>query len=167
MRCCPDEAGVKLWCPQVPRVHHPDRDTQFRYSGTEAGARRWSHPILKLDTQKKAFLGDCKIPGPVWCKRSIEVHVHDCPGNAFGRAVPYGLYELPCHQGIVDLGTAADTPEFAVTGSMQWCEYRGTPARMQDCSQRLGLRRGTFHQEACHPLRWLEVGPEAALGPGA
>ena len=55
----------------------------------------------------------------------IEVNVHDFPGDALGRAVPYGIYDLQHNEGAVYVGMSADTPEFAVTANGQWWEHRG------------------------------------------
>jgi len=90
-------------------------------------------PIISVDTKQKALLGDVKNAGQLWCQHPIEVHVHDFPGAALGRAVPYGLYDLQHHAGVVYVGMSADTPECAGTAIGQWWEDRG----------RVGYPRGT------------------------
>ena len=45
-------------------------------------------PISRVDTKKKAVIGDFKNAGQTWCQRPIEVNMHDFPSDALGRAVP-------------------------------------------------------------------------------
>ena len=49
-------------------------------------------------------------------------------------------------------------------GSRRHC---GTPQWPQDHGSRLPSRCRALHQEACHPLLWLEVGVDDAVGSGA
>jgi hypothetical protein len=105
---------------------HPERDAQFPYMAapqeafTAAGC-----PIISVATKKKELIGDVKNAGQLWCQHPIEVNVHDFPGDALGRAVPYGIYDLQHNEGVVYVGMSADTPEFAVTAIGQWWEDRG------------------------------------------
>ena len=41
-------------------------------------------------------------------------------GDALGRAVPYGIYDIVHNQGYVYLGNSYDTPEFAAHAIAQW-----------------------------------------------
>jgi hypothetical protein len=80
----------------------PDRDPQFhaidaqKQAFTAAGG-----PIISVDTKKKAWIGDFKNAGQVWCQHPITVNVHDFPGDALGRAVPSGIYDLQRNEGAV------------------------------------------------------------------
>lgn len=53
------------------------------------------------------------------------MNAHDFPGEALGRAVPYGIYDLRYKQGSVYVGESADTPEFAVKCIGEWRSSRG------------------------------------------
>jgi hypothetical protein len=82
-------------------------------------------PIISVATKKQELMGDFKNAGQLWCQHPIEVNVHDFPGDALGRAVPYGIYDLQPNEGVVYVGMSADPPEFAVTAIGQWWEDRG------------------------------------------
>jgi hypothetical protein len=105
---------------------HPERDAQFQYIAAQKEAFTAAGcPIISVDTKKKELIGDFKNAGQLWCQHPIEVNVHDFPGDALGRAVPYGIYDLQQNEGAVYVGMSADTPEFAVTAIGQWWEDRG------------------------------------------
>ena len=46
--------------------------------------------------------------------------MHDFPGDALGRAVPYGVYDLTNNRGLIYLGTSGDTPAFAADAIAAW-----------------------------------------------
>jgi hypothetical protein len=111
---------------------HPERDAQF----THIAEQRQSHqaaqlPVISVDTKKKELVGDFKNAGRDWCRAPELVKVHDFPSEALGRAVPYGVYDLARNQGYVQVGTSADTPQFAVTAIRQWWEQEGRAAYPQ------------------------------------
>lgn len=100
---------------------HPDRDRQFRYIRRVKRVFQTSgHPIISIDTKKKELIGNFKNPGQAWCRYAEEVNVHDFRHDAVGRAVPYGIYDLTHNEGLVVVGTSADTPEFAVDAICLW-----------------------------------------------
>ena len=107
---------------------HPDRDRQFRYirrvKNLFAAA---GHPIISVDTKKKELIGNFKNSGSVWCREAEEVNVHDFPGDAIGRSVPYGIYDPIHNLGYVAVGTSADTSEFAVDAICWWWELEDRP----------------------------------------
>ena len=101
---------------------HPERDQQFEHiheQRTEHQAH--GQPMISVDTKKKELVGDFKNPGRIWCQAPERVNVHDFPGDAVGRAVPYGIYDLQHHHGTVYVGQSADTPAFAVDSIADWC----------------------------------------------
>jgi Rhodopirellula transposase DDE domain len=105
---------------------HPERDAQFQYiEAQKAAFTAAGCPIISVDTKKKELIGDFKNAGQIWCQHPIEVNVHDFPGDALGRAVPYGIYDLQHNEGAVYVGMSADTPEFAVTAIGQWWQDHG------------------------------------------
>jgi hypothetical protein len=77
-------------------------------------------PIFSVDTKKKELIGGFRKSGKVWCKQAEEVSEHDFPSLAVCRAVPYGIYDVTKNKGYVFVGTAADTPEFAVDAIAKW-----------------------------------------------
>jgi hypothetical protein len=112
--------------------HHPERNTQFQYIAAQKHAfAAGGYPIISVDTKKKALIGNFKNEGRVWCQQPIEVSSNDFPGEALGRAVPDGKYDLQHNQSAVNMGTSSDTPEFAVTAIAQWWENIGRQAYPQ------------------------------------
>lgn len=61
------------------------------------------------------MVGDFKNTGKEWCPKGKpeKVQVHDFPLEG-GKVAPYGVYDLTQNSGWVNLGTSADTAEFAV-----------------------------------------------------
>jgi hypothetical protein len=101
--------------------YHPDRDTQFRYLNSFVELfREEGWPILSVDGQKKALVGNFANPGATWVQDPYEVHAHDFRTDAEYRAVPQGLYDVLANQGHVIVGTSADTPQFAAEGVARW-----------------------------------------------
>jgi Rhodopirellula transposase DDE domain len=109
-----------------PGSNHPDRNSQFEYIAaqrqefTVAGL-----PVISVDTKKKELIGEFRNSGKVWSRQAEEVSEHDFPSLAVCRAVPYGIYDVTKNKGYVFVGTAADTPEFAVDAIAKWWESDG------------------------------------------
>lgn len=53
------------------------------------------------------------------------MNVHDFPGDALARAVPYGIYDVVANDGWVYVGASADTPELAVDAIERWWVQAG------------------------------------------
>jgi hypothetical protein len=107
---------------------HPDQNRQFRYIGrVKQLFAAAGHPIISVDAKKKELIGNFKNSGRVWCREAAVVDVHDFPGDAEGRAVPYGIYDLIHNLGYVAVGTSADTSEFAVDAICWWWELEDRP----------------------------------------
>ena len=82
--------------------NHPDRDQQFDYIAVQrATFTAAGLPILSIDAKKKELVGDFKNAGQAWVREPTVVNVHDFPGDADGRAVPYGLYEVTTNIGLI------------------------------------------------------------------
>jgi Rhodopirellula transposase DDE domain len=102
---------------------HPDRHMQFRHIHEQRAAHLAAQePVISVDTKKKELIGNFKQAGRVWGTTPEQVNVHDFKGDALGRAVPYGIYELARNHGTVYVGESADTPSFAVENIAAWCE---------------------------------------------
>lgn len=107
---------------------HPDRERQFRYiRRAKQLFAAAGHPIISVDAKKKELIGNFKNSGRVWRRKAEVVSVHDFPGDAEGRAVPYGIYDLIHNLGYVAVGTSADTSEFAVDAICWWRELEDRP----------------------------------------
>jgi hypothetical protein len=76
---------------------HPDRDGQFRYINTLAEEFLASgDPVISVDTKKKELVGQYAQAGKEWHPQGepVEVSTYDFPGQADGKAIPYGVYDL-------------------------------------------------------------------------
>jgi hypothetical protein len=100
----------------------PERDAQFSHIQEQrAEHEQAGQPTLSIDTKKKELVGDFKNAGQIGCQVPEIVHTHDFPGDAVGRAVPYGICDRQHNQAEVYVGQSADTPEFAVDSLVAWC----------------------------------------------
>jgi hypothetical protein len=125
------KANVK----QTEGKAHPERDQQFEHIHAQRAAHQATgQPVISVDTKKKELVGDFKNPGRIWCQEPERVNVHDFPGDAVGRAVPYGIYDLQHNHGSVYVGQSADTPVFAVDNIADWCRTQ-MPERFPDATQ--------------------------------
>jgi Rhodopirellula transposase DDE domain len=105
---------------------HPDRDRQFRHIARRSKAFLAAGlPVISVDTKKKELVGNFKSPGRSWCRQPPEVNAHDFKDDAVGKAVPYGLYVVNDGRGFVEVGTSADTAQFAVDVIAGWWQRRG------------------------------------------
>ena len=70
------------------------------------------------------MVGDFKNTGKEWCPKGSpeKVQVHDFPHFPLegGKVAPYGVYDLTQNSEWVNLGTSADTAEFAVESIRRW-----------------------------------------------
>ena len=76
---------------------HPDRNAQFEHINTTAAAfLQRQQPVISVDTKKKELVGNFKNAGQEWhpAGRPEPVRVHDFPGDATGKAIPYGVYDM-------------------------------------------------------------------------
>lgn len=93
------ELGYRLHALQKARegAAHPDRNAQFDHSNATAGAFiARGQPVISVNTTKKELVGDFKNSGREWQRRGEpeRVRVPDFPGNAVGKAMPYGVYDM-------------------------------------------------------------------------
>jgi len=107
---------------------HPDRDAQFQHINKKTKQFvEENQPVISIDTKKKELIGNYKNNGREW-KRNGEptkVNVYDFIDKTRGKAVPYGIYEVAVNKGFVNVGTSADTAEFAGNSLMAWWERVG------------------------------------------
>lgn len=107
--------------------NHPDRNEQFEYIYRQINQFQDElQPVISVDTKKKELVGDFKNAGKEWRPKGSpeKVQVHDFP-LAGGKVAPYGIYDLTQNSGWVNLGTSADTAEFAVESIRRWWNKMG------------------------------------------
>jgi hypothetical protein len=113
----------------VEGAQHPDRNAQFEHINAQAkDARERGLPFISVDTKKKELVGNFKNAGVEWQPKDQPelVDVHDFPGDAIGKAIPYGVYDVADNSGFVNVGTDHDTPVFAVTSIEAWWKRMGS-----------------------------------------
>ena len=128
--------GYSLQAVQKRRegTSHPDRNAQFEHINTTAAAfLRDGQPVISVDTKKKELVGDFKNAGQEWQPTGTPepVRVHDFPGDAVGKAIPYGVYDMARNEAWVSVGRDHDTPAFAVASIRQWWTMMGRRAYPQ------------------------------------
>ena len=107
---------------------HPDRNTQFEFINDRAEAfQSRGSPVISVDTKKKELVGDFANAGREWHPQGkpVPVLVHDFPGDALCKAIPYGVYDIAKNVGWVNVGIDHDTPEFAVESIGRWWRQMG------------------------------------------
>ena len=107
---------------------HPDRNSQFEHINAAAEEFQLrNQPVISVDTKKKELVGDFKNAGREWQPKGEpeNVLVHDFPGDAIGKAIPYGVYDMARNEAWVSVGRDHDTPAFAVASIRQWWKMMG------------------------------------------
>ena len=135
------------------RAQHPDRDTQFRDIAPQKQAFLASgDPIISVDTKKKELIGNFKNAGRTWRQEADIVNVHDFLSDALGRGTPYGILDVQRNEGVVYVGTSADTPEFAVEAIARWWQDHGHTA--YPGATRLLILADAGGSNGCRPRLW-------------
>jgi hypothetical protein len=124
------EHGYSLQAPNksVEGAQHPDRNAQFEHINAKATrCIERGVPVISVDTKKKELVGNFKNGGREWqlAGEPELVDVHDFPGDAVGKAIPYGIYDLASNDGFVSVGVDHDTPVFAVRSIEAWWKQVG------------------------------------------
>ena len=107
---------------------HSDRDAQFRYINEQVKAfQAAGDPVISVDTKKKELIGNYANGGAEWEPKGSprRTNVHDFADQELGKAVPYGVYDLTANSGWVNVGTDADTGQFAVESIRRWWNVVG------------------------------------------
>ncbi len=127
------ELGYRLQSVRKRRegASHPDRNAQFEHINATADAllqRR--QPVISVDTKKKELVGNFRNAGREWQPMGTpaEVLVHDFPGDATAKAIPYGVYDMGRNEAWVSIGRHHDTPAFAVASIRHWWRSMGRKA---------------------------------------
>src|SRR6516165_4713278 len=107
---------------------HPDRDAQFRYINDQVKAYQDAgDPVISVDAKKKETVGEFGNAGRQWRPKGDPARVrdHDFAGEAEGKAIPYGIYDLAANTGWVNVGTDHNTAAFAVESIRRWWNAAG------------------------------------------
>jgi len=107
---------------------HPDRDAQFGYLNTQVQRfQADGDPVISVDTKKKELVGNYKAAGREWESAGSPrtVKVHDFADKQLGKVAPYGVYDIGANTGWVNVGTDADTGQFAVESIRRWWTTMG------------------------------------------
>jgi Rhodopirellula transposase DDE domain len=123
--------GYSLQAPNksVEGTQHPDRNAQFEHINAKAqDCLERGVPFISVDTKKKELVGNFKNAGQEWQPQAEPelVDVHDFPGDAVGKAIPYGVYDVAANDGFVSVGVDHDTPVFAATTVEAWWQKIGS-----------------------------------------
>lgn len=123
--------GYSLQAPNksVEGAQHPDRNAQFEHINARAEeCIEHGTPVISVDTKKKELVGNFSNAGREWQPEGEPelVDVHDFPGDAVGKAIPYGVYDIAANDGFVSVGVDHDTPVFAVTSIEAWWKQVGS-----------------------------------------
>jgi len=133
-----------------------DRDAQFqRLKKIKAEFLRQGFPVLSIDTKKKELLGEFYRPGPAWTNARVQVWDHDFPSAAWGKVIPYGVYDLVQNESLVYLAQGADTGQLAVDAVRRWWhrlgKWRYAPDAplllLADCGGSNGYRVPLFREQ--------------------
>jgi hypothetical protein len=77
--------------------------------------------------EEKELVGEFANMGREWQPggEPTKVRVHDFPGDAIGKAIPYGVYDVGRNEGWVSMGVDHDTAAFAVASIRGWWNTMG------------------------------------------
>lgn len=101
----------------------PDRDAQFKHiNNTAKEYMLVGNPVISIDCKKKENIGNFKNGGVEYrpVKNPQTVLDHDFPLKEYGKAAPYGIYDIASNEGFVNVGISADTAQFAVNSIRMW-----------------------------------------------
>jgi hypothetical protein len=109
-------------------AQHQDRDAQFGYLNTQVERfQADGDPVISVDTKKKELVGNYTAAGREWepAGSPRTVKVHDFADKQLGKVAPYGVYDIAANTGWVNVGTDADTGQFAVESIRRWWTTMG------------------------------------------
>lgn len=107
---------------------HQDRNAQFNYINEQAKIHVFrGNPVISVDTKKKELVGNYRNNGRTWrpSGKPVEVNVYDFKDKSTDKAVPYGVYDVNCDTGWVNVGISKDTAQFSVESIRRWWKYLG------------------------------------------
>jgi len=105
---------------------HPDRDKQFkRIRKLRKRFERKDQPVVSLDSKKKELIGTFYRDGRLYTQETISVNDHDFVNYATGKVVPHGIYDVVNNKAHINIGSSADTSEFACDSLLLWWRTHG------------------------------------------
>ena len=127
---------------RLTKEHDPERDRQMRYLSRQRRAFQTAGlPVISVDAKQRELVGNFKNPGQTYRRKALEVLESDYPSEADGVAIPYGIYDVARNEGFVVVGTAHQTPAFAVAALRRWWVQIG--------QQRYGNKRHLLIEADC------------------
>lgn len=134
---------------------YKERDRQFKKIGRlKSKYEREGNPVISIDTKKKEKLGNLYRDGKLYCQEAEVVYDHDYPSLSEGTVIPHGIYDLTFNDGMINIGTSADTSEFACDSIKRWwetigrCRYKKASSLLvlADCGGSNGYRHHVFKE---------------------
>ncbi|MDA9004080.1 ISAzo13 family transposase [bacterium] len=132
-----------------------ERNRQFeKISRLKSNYKREGNPIISIDTKKKEALGNLYRDGKLYCQEADTVYDHDFPGLAEGSVIPHGIYDIEHNDAMINIGTCAETSEFACDSIKLWWEKIGRDRYLNatsllilaDCGGSNGYRHHVFKE---------------------
>tara|TARA_Y100000588_G_C14129044_1_gene870739 strand:- start:36 stop:1235 length:1200 start_codon:yes stop_codon:yes gene_type:complete len=103
-----------------------ERDRQFKkIARLTSQYSREDNPVISVDTKKKEKLGNLYRDGELYCLEAEVVYDHDFPNLSEGQVIPHGIYDIQHNDAMVNIGTSADTAEFACDSVKLWWDTVG------------------------------------------
>jgi len=130
-----------------------DRNLQFDYiADLRERFRRSRLPIISVDTKKRELIGNFKNSGTRWDRQPWLVNDHDFRSDAFGIAIPYGIYQPLTNRGSIVVGVSHDTSAFAAHAIGHWWQREG---RLQHSnSRKLLILADSGGSNSCRRRAW-------------
>ena len=130
-----------------------DRNLQFDYiADLRERFRRGRLPIISVDTKKRELIGNFKNSGARWDRQPWLVNDHDFRSDAFGIAIPYGIYQPLANRGSIVVGISNDTSAFAAHAIGHWWQREG---RLQHSNSRqLLILADSGGSNSCRRRAW-------------
>jgi hypothetical protein len=144
---------------RLSRKKDERRDLQMQYieSQRKRFARR-KQPEISVDGKKKEKIGQFRNPGRTLRRERLDVLATDFPADAIGKAVLYGVYDIPQNVGFMAVGVSHETAEFAVAVIRRWILEVGC-VRYEDFTELL-IQADAGGANACGSWLW-KVGLQA------
>jgi len=123
-----DGFSLKANKKNIEGMSHPDRDLQFKHIKETCDTfEQAGNPIISVDCKKKELIGNFKNNGKEWQPKGKNeiVNVYDFKNLSDGKACPYGVYDIVCNSGFVNVGVDHDTAAFAVESIRRWWNTTG------------------------------------------
>ena len=151
----------------VEGKQHVDRDAQFCYINDQATAFGLTgDPVISVDTKKKQLVGNFAVGGREWEPKGepTRTSVHDFMDKKLGKVAPYGVYDIAANVGWVNVGTDADTGQFAVESIRRWWNTIG--AEMYPGATRLMITADSGGSNGSRLRLWKTELADLATGTG-